>query len=579
MSAKATSDNESLASGELSVIDQTQESAPSLLETVATSSTGAPPAKRGRKAGDVWTYFTNAILPCQLASAVCMHCLSTVFYYKKGENVARHLNNCKEFRQLMAGMDEDGRPVWYKPNKHQKLSGPPGSISIQTSMASHAVPSLTKEQLKAFQKDMALHYFVSGTSFQRIEEANLAKALARLRPGLILPSRKQLAGPLLDECYLDVKNRVTSIMNNAVSCIISDGWSNIAMESVINYMAVSPERSLFLECILTGQQTHTADFIANDIARVIRSYPDTTFAGAVTDNTSANKKAWSLLNGMFPSRFFQGCTSHTLNLLVKDIFGATKTKRAGQSEVQFQDGYPFEYLLTFVDVCKDIVRFFQNHHVEKAALKEMQLPGKERMLAAPAPTRWGSLQAMCFTLQHAEKHLHRIVSERNFVHGTAAQKAERQKILSAITDADFINKLKKVQEILRPIDILTVKYQSDKVAISEVISDFKDMVTYYGAICSEGKISQAEQAFLMMKVTSRYDFVSGKAHGYAHVLDPRFVGARQVVEDELILTPLKDDQDEISDAQKEQLFVELTNYSIRAKKEKDEKSLNYRMME
>jgi hypothetical protein len=73
----------------------------------------------------------------------------------------------------------------------------------------------------------------------------------------------------------------------------------------------------------------------------MRHHAATTFAGAVTDNTATNKNAWDLLQEMLPSRYFQGCTSHGLHLLVKDVFAATKSKKSGQAVATYPDQYPF----------------------------------------------------------------------------------------------------------------------------------------------------------------------------------------------------------------------------------------------
>jgi hypothetical protein len=90
----------------------------------------------------------------------------------------------------------------------------------------------------------------------------------------------------------------------------------------------------------------------------MNKYPGTTFAGAVTDNTSVNKSAWQILKRNHPSMFFHGCVSHGCQLMVKDIFAATKTKKGGQPEPTYPKGYPFEGMLQLAIDCKDLVKFF-----------------------------------------------------------------------------------------------------------------------------------------------------------------------------------------------------------------------------
>jgi hypothetical protein len=141
-----------------------------------------------------------------------------------------------------------------------------------------------------------MHYYATGSSFQRVEDVHLIVAIKTLHPddGL-LPNRRQLATSLLDVCHEDVKTKVAKGMIGATSCLINDGWSNVNNDAIINYMAVSPESALFLESVVIGQQGHDHKFIADDIERVIREHPSTIFVGAVIDNTSMNKKAWGLL--------------------------------------------------------------------------------------------------------------------------------------------------------------------------------------------------------------------------------------------------------------------------------------------
>jgi hypothetical protein len=179
------------------------------------------------------------------------------------------------------------------------------SSSRQRSIKEFAIPVVSKQQKVQFQKHVAMHYYATRSSFQRVEDVHLVATIKTLRPddGL-LPNRRQLATSLLDACHEDVKTKVAKGLIGATSCLINDGWSNINNDSIINYMVASPEFALFLESVSTGQQGHDHKFIADNIECVIREHPSTIFAGAVTNNTSTNKKAWGLLQITFSSRYF-----------------------------------------------------------------------------------------------------------------------------------------------------------------------------------------------------------------------------------------------------------------------------------
>jgi hypothetical protein len=122
--------------------------------------------------------------------------------------------------------------------------------------------------------------------------------------------------------------------------------------------------------------------------------------------------------------FFQGCCSHGLHLIVKDIFGASKTKKRGEVEATFPDGYPFEEMFDFVGDVKALVNFFIHHHHVKAALMEAQQSAVIIALSRSAPTRWGTIQDMCQTVLDSERLIHAITAARNYVSGTAKQKAD-----------------------------------------------------------------------------------------------------------------------------------------------------------
>ena len=175
---------------------------------------------------------------------------------------------------------------------------------------------------------------------------------------------------------------------------LTDGPISITIQLSLTWSPHQPQVCFLSLFLLVNKDT--ANWIASDIQRVMDGYPTTIFAGAVTDNTSTNKNAWEQLSKLYPSAFFQGCTSHGLHLLVKDIFAATKTRKAGDGGApSYPIDYPFENLLEFIVACKDIVKLFHNNHILKAKLEAEQLAHTLRHLVRPAPTRWGTIKGCC----------------------------------------------------------------------------------------------------------------------------------------------------------------------------------------
>ena len=69
----------------------------------------------------------------------------------------------------------------------------------------------------------------------------------------LLPNRKQLSSTLLDKCHQQVLTKIKIRMKGLTCCLTTDGWSNVKNDPVVNYMAVSPVCSFFLESVMTGQ--------------------------------------------------------------------------------------------------------------------------------------------------------------------------------------------------------------------------------------------------------------------------------------------------------------------------------------
>ena len=430
-----------------------------------------------------------------------------------------------------------------------------------------------------------MHFYCTGTSFVRIEDRHLLCSIQMTRPGARLPSRKQLAddgsGGLLTMCYQNVKeevNKMLSVKNRYIS-ITSDAWSSILNEPIINYMAVSPNNSLFLEAVHTEEQSHDADWLTSDLIRVMDNLGDNV-VGAITDNTSTNKKVWTKLEEKYPDRFFHGCVSHGLNLPVKDILAATKKQPAGGGPAQYPVGYPFEDLLLFVIDCKEVVSFYRNHHVPRANLKKALKSEKLNGLVKTAPTRWGTMQACFKSLRAADAILNGLVSQQDFVSGNAKQKEKRAAVKAIITDPGFITKLAECIKILHgPIDMFIVMFQSDAAPCSEVYRAFPDLED---KMIKLPNMDEDKKTYLVELVKKRFEFMYGDAHGVGYLLDPRYLGdkmsrnIRKEIEYFIFNFPTADGT--TSTARKDQLAQEYTAFRIDAIGDRKQDSFRFKMI-
>ena len=138
-----------------------------------------------------------------------------------------------------------------------------------------------------------------------------------IRTAHTAPSRYMLSNDLLESEYNRVQEKVMeSIDNPDCVCTISDGWSNIRKESLINFLLTTP-KPVFLKSVDNKTNKLTRVYIGEEIKNVIMESGSTKVFAIITDDARNMKAACE--EKTFPHILTIGCSTHKLNLLIGDI--------------------------------------------------------------------------------------------------------------------------------------------------------------------------------------------------------------------------------------------------------------------
>ncbi|GBC25749.2 uncharacterized protein LOC113020255 [Rhizophagus irregularis DAOM 181602=DAOM 197198] len=199
-----------------------------------------------------------------------------------------------------------------------------GSLSFimsknQTSISDSTNPEEQPLDKMDADKKLARFFYSTGIPFTVVENPYWLEFIKAIQPAYISPNRRNLANNLLDAEYQVERQDLNTILEQASNITLaSDGRSNIRRESVLNFVLCLP-KPVFYGTKYTGVESHTAEFIYCEFKSIIEVIGPSKFAGVITDNASAMRAAWGLLNKDYPQLICLGCNAHIGNLLIKDI--------------------------------------------------------------------------------------------------------------------------------------------------------------------------------------------------------------------------------------------------------------------
>ncbi|CAG8813584.1 27945_t:CDS:2 [Gigaspora margarita] len=231
----------------------------------------------------------------------------------------------------------------------------------------------TNADQKELESLLARGFYSAGISFNILENDDIKAFFSRALPYFKLPTRYSLSNSLLTKEYSDLNTVINYLLNETqFLCLVTDGWSNIRKDSIINFMITTP-KPLFYKSVHTKEDQHTAQNIAEGIDKVMQELGVDKFVAVVTDNAPNMKAAWRILKNQYPTKVFLGCWAHGINLWIKDILKLDWPKNV-------------------LETSKEIINYFRNHNIPLAALRRLQIEkyGHIISLVQTVDTRWGS---------------------------------------------------------------------------------------------------------------------------------------------------------------------------------------------
>ncbi|KAL7206240.1 hypothetical protein ACSBR2_019031 [Camellia fascicularis] len=151
--------------------------------------------------------------------------------------------------------------------------------------------------------------------------ADMVTAINNAPKGYKSPNYEKVGTNLLDKEQSKVQQSLNPLMQDwsihGVS-IISDGWSNLKNQTLINIMAVSGGKAIFINGHDVSSKEKNATNIADLLFKEIEFVGPSNVVQVVTDNATNCKAAGAIIQRKYSHIFWSGCLAHTLNLLMKD---------------------------------------------------------------------------------------------------------------------------------------------------------------------------------------------------------------------------------------------------------------------
>jgi len=348
--------------------------------------------------------------------------------------------------------------------------------------------------------EFASMIYSTGVPFIFADHPKVVAFLQKLKPSWKPPSAKVIAGSLLTKQSTALKTAInTFVTDSKYVSLVSDGWSNIRREHMVNYVLVTPDhKPVLFGTDDTTEVVQNASAIAQALGKVIEEVGVPKVAGVVTDNAPNMVAAWKILEEKYPTLIANGCGAHTFNLLVKDICKLPEHEPV------------LEGARNITNFIMARGRLRKRFGLIQKGLVECGEMTSARVLVYVGETRWYTHHSCVARLLENKAAITQLITHSIF---TAIDNNKRSAVMELISDLSFWTKLTEVEALLKPTSHYVAILEANTCCLSDVYRCFAEMTKAY-----------QDNPQVSAIITSRWAFVHTESMSMAYFLDPRTEG-------------------------------------------------------
>src|SRR5579859_4451315 len=321
-----------------------------------------------------------------------------------------------------------------------------------------AFPTLSKAQHDALDEDFAAVCYEEGLPFSLFESPAMKQVLHRLNPSYKPPSRRQIAGPLLDKAYSKMKDKVEEYLDSLSELnIITDESSNINKARIANISIHTPIGSIHRLSEDLGSMQSTSVNMAEWLERHLHTLTHGNLECmncCATDTCAAMISMWEhlrLKTGL-QHLFIIPCDSHGIKGLIQDLMSILQFKKVH-------------------DDAQMVAKTFKNAHLQYARLCDLQHQeyGRTWAIVLAVATRWGSQKGLIDGLLRSKAAIQR--------YAVRFQDMPKD-VLDIMLSSEFWSNLGALQTILKPLNIALRMSESNGSTLAHIVSRWDTIVVH-----------------------------------------------------------------------------------------------------